>query len=72
MSFQGDHIRLWANASCFSCPAPSSLGGQRDMKNKTKFLQGMITLQREAQKFSVSPFSKGDDLRRFLKAAVKG
>jgi hypothetical protein len=32
----------------------------------------MIALQRQAQKFSVSPFTKGDDLRRFLKAAVKG
>jgi hypothetical protein len=32
----------------------------------------MIALQRQAQKFSVSPFTKGDDLRRFLKAAVGG
>jgi hypothetical protein len=32
----------------------------------------MVALQRQAQKFSVSPFTKGDDLRRFLKAAVKG
>jgi hypothetical protein len=32
----------------------------------------MIDLQAQAQKFSVSPFTKGDDLRRFLKAAVKG
>jgi hypothetical protein len=32
----------------------------------------MIDLPTQAQKFSVSPFTKGDDLRRFLKAAVKG
>jgi hypothetical protein len=32
----------------------------------------MIALQRQTQKFSVSPFTKGDDLRRFLKAAVGG
>jgi hypothetical protein len=32
----------------------------------------MVALQAQAEKFSVSPFSKGDDLRRFLKAAVQG
>jgi hypothetical protein len=32
MCFQGDHIRLRANASCFSCPAPSSLEGQGTWK----------------------------------------
>jgi hypothetical protein len=32
----------------------------------------MIVLHTQAQKFSVSPFTKGDDLRRFLKAAVEG
>jgi hypothetical protein len=31
----------------------------------------MVALPTQAQKFSVSPFSKGDDLRRFLKAAVR-
>jgi hypothetical protein len=72
MGFQGDHIRLQANASCFSCPAPSSLGGQGDMENKTKFLQGMISLKRQAQKFLGRLFTKSRELRRFLKAAVRG
>jgi hypothetical protein len=69
--FQGDHIRLRANASCFSCPAPNSLGGQGTGKIR-RSPEGMVALQRQVEKFSVSPFTKGDDLRRFLKAAVKG
>jgi hypothetical protein len=72
MCFQGDHIRLWANAFCAVFPGSSSLESQRGIQRKTKFLKGMIALQAQSQKFSVSPFSKGDDLRRFLKAAVKG
>jgi hypothetical protein len=32
----------------------------------------MVALPTQAQKFSVSPFSKGDDLGDFLKVAVEG
>jgi hypothetical protein len=42
------------------------------MENETKFLQGMISLKRQAQKFLGRLFTKSRDLRRFLKAAVKG
>jgi hypothetical protein len=43
--------------------------GEYSMKRS---LGGMISLQRQAQKFSVSPFTKGDDLGDFLKVAVRG
>jgi hypothetical protein len=41
-------------------------------RTRGKFPQGIFALQAQAQKFSVSPFTKGDDLRRFLKAAGGG
>jgi hypothetical protein len=43
-----------------------------DRKNKTKFPKGMVALQAQAQKFLMQLFSKSCDLRRFLKAAVRG
>jgi hypothetical protein len=59
------------NASCFgySCQArlKQGISGTRGL-----FPQGIFDLHTQAQKFSVSPFTKGDDLRRFLKAAVGG
>jgi hypothetical protein len=42
------------------------------MENKTKFLQGMISLQAQAKKFLGRLFSKRRDLGDFLKVAVKG
>jgi hypothetical protein len=72
LCFQGDHIRPRANAFCAVFPGSSSLESQRGIQHETKFLKGMVALQTQAQKFSVSPFTKGDDLRRFLKAAVEG
>jgi hypothetical protein len=60
------------NASCLGCPCPSSLGSRGASRTRGKFPQGIFALQAKAQKFSVSPFTKGDDLRRFLKAAVEG
>jgi hypothetical protein len=66
MCFQGDHIRLRANVSCFSCPAPNLFGGQGDRKNETKFLKGMIDLQAQAQKFLMQLFSKNCDFGRLF------
>jgi hypothetical protein len=60
------------NASCFGCPSPSSLGGKGASGTRGLFPQGIFVLPTQAEKFSVSPFTKGDDLRRFLKAAVGG
>jgi hypothetical protein len=71
--FQGENIHSQeVNASCFGCPCPSSLGGKGASGTKGLFPQGIFALRTQAQKFSVSPFTKGDDLRRFLKAAVRG
>jgi hypothetical protein len=47
-------------------PQPKLAWRQWGIQHKTKFLQGMISLQAEAEKFSVSPFSKGDDFGRLF------
>jgi hypothetical protein len=60
------------NASCFGCPCSSLLESKGASGTRGLFPQEIFALQRQAEKFSVSPFTKGDDLRRFLKAAVRG
>jgi hypothetical protein len=66
MSFQGDHIRPRGRMRfVLYSPAQARLRG-RGVQYKTKFLKEMIALQTQAQKFSVSPFSKGDDFGRLF------
>jgi hypothetical protein len=48
---------------------PSSLGATNRCSLKSGSAR-IFALQAQAEKFSVSPFTKGDDLRRFLKAAI--
>jgi hypothetical protein len=60
MCFQGNHIRLWANAFCAVFPGSSSLESQGEYSIK-RSLGEMIALQAQAEKFLVSLFSKSDD-----------
>jgi hypothetical protein len=47
-------------------PAQARLKAKEYPEQEGLFPQGIFALQREAQKFSVSPFSKGDDFGRLF------
>jgi hypothetical protein len=58
MYFQGNYIRLWANASCFSCPAPNLFEGQGDMENKTKFHRNDLPAKTITKVFDATFYKK--------------
>jgi hypothetical protein len=60
MYFQGDHIRLRANAFCAVFPGSSSLESYGEYSIK-RSLGEMIALQRDAEKFLGRLFSKRRD-----------
>jgi hypothetical protein len=82
MCFQGDYIRLRANAFCAVFPGSSSLESQRGIQHETKSERDDLPARpspkvfgapfyKKARWFSKNSRSK-DDLGDFLKVAVKG
>jgi hypothetical protein len=53
-------------------PAQARLEAEGHPEQEGCSRKGIFALQAQAQKFSVSPFTKGDDLGDFLKVAVRG
>jgi hypothetical protein len=65
MFFQGEHIRLRANAFCAVFPGSSSLESQGEYSIK-RSPEGMVSLQRQAEKFLMQLFSKSCDFGRLF------